>query len=430
MRIPPGSTHRSTTPRHKLLGRGLLLVLVGAAPRLAAETGDFSANGLLAVGVQDSQGGRSWSEAGLGRYLGKSDDGLQLQAHLGLLWQHSLDWSVSAHLRADNRGSGDGVQTVGLVEASVSRHFFLADDARLSLRLGQIFLPSTQEAIDPLWQSRYTLTLSSLNSWVAEEIRPIGLDLGWQSAPDSDYESALGAMLFGGNDSAGSLLAWRGFSLHDRLAVRNETVPLPALPSLQDPAQFGDQNDDGTRPIGRDLDSRVGYALHGRWGRSEHWRLVGSWFDNRGDRRLHRGEYAWDTRFAILGGHWRPHSDWDLAAEWLRGSSGMGSRSGPIFVDIDFSSAYVLASWSASPYWRLSLRADHFSIVDRDHSAAENNDDRGNAVTLAGFYSPTPQWRLGLEFIHSDSEHAAAASIGLPTETAGDSLRIEARYSF
>lgn len=430
MSIPHASPRRSTTPRHKLLSGGLLLLLVTAVTRLAAEDGDFSVNGLLALGGQDSQGGRSWSEAGLGRYLGDSTKSLQAQAHLGLLWQPTLEWSLSAHLRADNRGSGDGVQTVGLVEASVSRHFFLADDARLSLRMGQIFLPSTQEAVDPLWQSRYTLTLSSLNSWVAEEIRPIGLDFGWQSAPDSDYESALAAMVFGGNDSAGSLLAWRGFALHDRLAVRNETVPLPGLPSLQDPAQFGDQNDDGTRPIGRDLDSRAGYALHGHWGRSAHWRLVGSWFDNRGDRRLHRGEYAWDTRFAILGAHWRPHSEWELAAEWLRGSSGMGLRSGPAFVDIDFSSAYVLASWSASADWRLSLRADHFSIVDRDGSAAENNDDSGNAVTLAGFYSATPHWRLALEFTRSDSEHSAATSIGLPTETAGDSLRVEARYSF
>ncbi len=419
---------RSTSKRCRLNGDALLLVLILASPVLSAQDGDFSVSGVLAVGGHQGQGGRSWSEAGLGRYL--ADDDASLQAHLGVFWQPTLEWSLSAHLRADDRGSGDGIQTIGLVEASVSRHFFLADDARISVRIGQLFLPSTQEAIDPLWQSRYTLSLSSLNSWVAEEIRPIGVDTSWHSGADAEFESEFGTMLFAGNDSAGSLLAWRGFALHDRLAVRNETVPLPALPSLQDPLQFGDQDNDGARPIGRDLDGRVGYALHGRWGRSEHWRLVGTWFDNRGDRRLHRGEYAWDTRFSIVGASWRPHPEWDLAAEWMQGSSGMGLRSGPVFVDIDFRSAYLIASWSPDPRWRLSLRGDRFRVIDRDRTIAEDNDDSGDAVTAAGFYAPSERWRFGIEFIRTGSRHAAAASLGLPDETAGDSLRVEARYSF
>ena len=40
-----------------------------------------------------------------------------------------------------------------------------------------MFLPTSRENVDPLWQSPYTLTLSSLNTWIGEEVRLAGLDV-------------------------------------------------------------------------------------------------------------------------------------------------------------------------------------------------------------------------------------------------------------
>jgi hypothetical protein len=404
-----------------------LAIAMTCAPLLSAQAVDFDAQGFVAASVQDASGADSWLRDGLGRYLGDGTDA-SLQSHLGLHWSSDLTWDAFLHLRADSRrGSGDAF---GLVEAKFSRHWFLADDRRFSLTAGQMFLPSTREAVDPLWQSRYTLNLSALNSWIAEEIRPIGVQAALRSAPERDYTWELGAVGFGGNDSAGALLAWRGFALHDRLSVSTEHLPLPNLPSLADNGAFAGQDDRGSKPLGRDLDGRIGYAAHGRFGRVDLWQLRGALVDTRGDRDLHHGEYAWDTRFSVLGADWQPHPQWQLASEWMHGRSGMGSPERPAMVDIDFDAFYALASWTPNEIWRWSLRWESFDIDDRDGSAAEDNSDQGDGFTLSAFWTPRTDWRFAAEWSDIDSHHTAAADLGLPSETAGRSVRVEARYFF
>jgi len=417
-------------PIIRYAGVSLLLVLTVPAQAQADGGGLLIIEGLIALDVQQADPGTAWSRSGLGRYL-SDDAGIGgVQAHLGLDWQPSPNWTWTAQVRADNRGEARALQRIGVVAATVSRHWYFRDEARLTLQVGQDFLPTSLEAVDRLWQSRYTLSLSSLNSWIAEEIRPIGIDGHWRSAPDQVHGVEVGGRVFAGNDSAGSLLAWRGFAMHDRLSVLGESLPLPPLPSLADPAQFGEQRDIGTRPFGPDLDGRPGYALHGRVIREERWKLLASWFDNRGDRRLHRGEYAWDTRFRLLGAHWQVTPSWELAAESLRGKTGMGSTDAPAFVDVDFRSTYLLSSWSPNEAWRLSLRWERFAILDRDHSVAEDNSDRGRALAVAGIWTPGAHWRLGLEYLAADTSHAAADLLSQARETAGDSVRVEARYRF
>jgi hypothetical protein len=393
-----------------------------------AQAIEFDAQGLLTVGAQHASAQSSWLEQGLGRYLADGATEPSLQSHLGLHWSSDLSWNALVHLRADTReGSG---AALGLAEARFAKHWFLADDRRFTLTAGQMFLPTSREAIDPLWQSRYTLNLSALNSWIAEEIRPLGIQAALRSAAERDYSWELGVLGFGGNDSAGALLAWRGFALHDRLSVATEDLSLPRLQSLGDTGAFAGQKDSGTRPFGRDLDGRIGMAAHGHWGRGEFWQLRGALVDTRGDRDLHRGEYAWDTRFSVVGADWQVHPQWQLATEWMRGRSGMGSADRPAQVDIDFNAFYALASWAASETWRWSLRWERFEIQDRDGSAAEDNSDEGDGVTLTAFWTPRTDWRFAAEWSDIASDHAAAADLGLPRETAGRSVRVEARYYF
>jgi hypothetical protein len=99
-------------------------------------------------------------------------------------------------------------------------------------------------------------------------------------------------------------------------------------------------------------------------------------------------------------------------------------------VDIDFDAFYALASWTPNETWRWSLRWESFDIEDRDGSAAEDNSDQGDGITLSAFWTPRTDWRFAAEWSDIDSHHTAAADLGLPSETAGRSVRVEARYFF
>ena len=230
---------------------------------VAAAEGEFQAFGHLAASGSSTPDERSWRDGGVGRYLPAEP---RLSAHIGLLWQPSLDWDVRVHARLDS-DDGFGAAPIGLVEAFAARRLFSPSGAFWQIKAGQFFLPTSREAVDPLWQSPHHLSLSTLNSWIAEEFRPIGVDLSWRNAPQSEFETEWAATVFGGNDSAGALLAWRGFASHDRLTAFGEVLRLPSLPTLSE--GFAGQRDDGSKPFGPDLDGRPGYALRTRFGQRE-----------------------------------------------------------------------------------------------------------------------------------------------------------------
>lgn len=404
------------------MDRSLLFLALGLFPATACAEGELFVFGHLAVSGAATDSPDSWRRGGLGRWL---DDAPRVSGHLGLQWQPAIEWDVSLHARLDSDARG-GADALGLVEASASRAWFQDSGARWRLKAGQFFLPTSREAIDPLWQSPYHLNLSALNSWIGEEFRPIGADVSWRNAPDSVWEAEFGATVFGGNDSAGALLAWRGFASHDRLSVLGEVLTLPGLPTIAD--EFSGQRDDGTKPFGPDLDGRLGHSIRGRLGARDRWRLLGAWTDNRGDRALYRGEYAWATRFAQFGAEWWPHADWTIAAEHMIGHTGMGLPDAAR-VDARFKASYLLASWQASPTWRWSWRAERFRVVDQD-GVAEDNGDRGSGFTMTVFHEPDPHWRIGLEAQVLDTRHAASVLVGAPLETGGRSVRAEVRYRF
>ena len=77
----------------------------------------------------------------------------------------------------------------------------------------------------------------------------------------------MAAALFGGNDSAGTLLAWRGWAFGDHLVGAGETLPLPPLRTLADGGPFAAQRDGGTQPV-EELDDQPGYLVRARWDRA------------------------------------------------------------------------------------------------------------------------------------------------------------------
>ena len=230
----------------------------------------------------------------------------------------------------------------------------LTPQTALRLRAGLFFPPTSLENTEPLWQSPYTVTLSALNTWIGEEVRLTGLDARSCARPSGGDRFDLAGAVFGVNEPAGALLAWRGWSFGDRLTSAGERLPaasaaeLRAGPGLRRP---GDQ----TRPID-DLKHRIGWHARARWVRPGALRLQGAYTDNGGDRELYDGQYSWDTRFGQAGLEAKLGSSLTLVAEGAIGDTGMGPAvpGGP-YVDVHFKTAYALLSWTRGS-WRVTAR--------------------------------------------------------------------------
>lgn len=380
------------------------------------------------VGQVDST--ESWLNGGFGRFDQGGDAGQSRESFAVFDGQVAIDWHLSdtvlIHLHGLGRAEDalDTVDEVGLVEAFARWQILDSDSHILSSSFGIKFLPTSLENTDDLWQSPYTLTYSAWNSWIAHEFRPIGLEINYT------YQFASGGRLgvivnaFQGNDSSGAELAWGGWRHSQRLTTLGEVLPLPDLVSLRPGNSFADQRADGSKPFGPDLDDEIGYAAQLNY-RTPDFRINLTHVANNGDRRLYRGEYAWDTEFSVLGLQYRFSDRWILLGEFADGSSGMG----PVgtSVDIDFQTAYVMLSWN-NEWHRVSVRAETFEIEDRDGIVTDNSED-GSSFTLAYFYSPGA-WRIGIEYIETNVDRIAAQQSGFSPNNDGQQLSLEVRYVF
>ena len=397
----------------------------------SSQAGELLVDGVVSARGMRVEGQRSWLEGGFGR-LGESGGGARDaefaargQAHLGLDWRPSLEWLVHAHAAALAKPARARGRDAGLVEAFVLYRPEL--DARLSLRVkaGSYFPQTSRENVERLWSSPYTITLSALNSWIGEEVRLTGLEAGLVRKGDED-EFQLHAGGFGANDSSGTVLAWRGWAMGDRLVTLGEALPLPSLRSFRPDGAFASQRGDGTRPID-ELDGRVGWNARARWERRDAVLLQAAFLDNRGDRDLHRGQYAWRTRFFQAGLELRLAKGLRLIAEAADGTTGMGDRT-LAHVDVDFRAGYALVPWASGPL-RLSARYDRFRNRDRDGTTEPNGED-GDAVTLAAFFSPRSFLRLGAEYLDLRAQRPAALHSGFDPDTNARRATLELRLLF
>jgi len=409
----------------------VVTVIVGLPDLARARDSAWSSIGFTELGVAACSTPLSAADGGYGRLAcGDGAGSSYAQARIGLDYEPNLEWRAHLHGLLRVRDGSDVGRELGLVEAYVERNWHLEPGARLRLRLGQSFLGNSRENTGPLWTSPDTLTLSALNSWIAEELRPIGAELSWRRefSEDTSFEAGIGSIQ--GNDTSGALLAWRGFALHQRTAVLGENVSTAPLLSL-DPASgdFSLQRLYRTQPFGRDLDGRLGYSARGRL-QIGAWRALFTAADNRGDRRLYGDEYAWHTRFLIVGFEFADGGPLRVAGEWLQGHTQMGLSPLP-FVDAKFESAYLLGAWQFDPLWQLTLRAERFEIVEQDFSSAERNDETGHAQTIALIYTPSAAWRFALEYLRLNGTRPGLADErGATTDIGGNTLRFEIRRSF
>ncbi len=409
---------------------------VAAVPALGAEPP------LLIGFVRSSAGSIDTAPSYLAGGFGKLLDGgrpdkdsagaVVSEARLAVDWAPALGWGLFVHGVAREDAATEGLSAgSGLLEAYAERRLETESGHQWTLRAGQFFLPTSRENVGTLWTSPYTLTLSALNSWIAEEIRPIGVDIAWGHTFPNAHRLQLAGTVFGGNDTAGALLAWRGFSFNDRPTPTGRFVPLPPFPGRAE--LFPGQSREGTRAFGSDPDGRPGYAGRARWtAPGDRATAQVSAFLNQGDRGLHGAEYAWDTEFYRLSVETDLPAGLRLLGEWGSGTSLMGfappgGRS-VARVDISFNTYYLMVTreWSVL---RATARYDDFQVRDRDSTPLDDNRENGHAWTFALIARLGEQWRAGLEALDLKAVRPAARRAGTPPID-GDSLRAELRFAF
>src|SRR6185437_2508120 len=229
---------------------------------------------------------------------------LALDMPLAEVWRLHLDASAWGHAYQNS---------VGLTEAYLQFRPYPRNDLRLRVKAGAFYAPISLENRTEGWASPYTLSYSALNSWVAEELRTIGLEakvdwLGTRRGLPFDIDAVGG--VFGWNESAGTALANGGFILDDR-----------QTPIFDRAGKLESRAGGYVKPF-REIDGRAGYYggidlhLPGRI------LVTAVHYDNRADPASSDSVshlFAWHTAFNSAGARIEYGRGWTLIVQWLAG---------------------------------------------------------------------------------------------------------------
>ena len=300
-----------------------------------------------------------------------------------------------------------------VAEALVRYTPALSDHVGLDLRGGLFFPTISLENTDPAWLSPYTTTFSAINSWIGEEVRNLGVEAGPVVRLGGEAHLRLFGALTTRNDPNGTLLAWRGFALHDRVSGYADRIPLPPLKSFARPDLFPGQPR-YVQPL-REVDSRWSWST-GVSLTHPKYRVKALYQPQTANPAVFDGQqYAWRTGYLALGAA-RVFGPIELIAQTLSGETRMGLAPGNRnAVVVRFEAAYGLATWSSpGARHRTTLRYDAFRTRDRDDFILQDpNDETGDAWTFAYAFAPGARHRITTEFLRVDSKRTNRRDLGL-----------------
>lgn len=393
----------------------ILLFAVAGSAIAQQQPSSFQLHGFLAGRGIWVKSQPSWLEGGAGRFdvgAKNSDDRRTVHtevAQLGFDWT-PLTW-LSFH--ADGVGRHEPSRQAGRSAGLVQAYGDIYSE-HLSLRVGSFWLPTSRENVDPMWNSRYTITYSALNTWIGQEVRPMGVDL--QFSPN--FYITAGATAFRGNDTMGTELAARGWTFGNHLSVYGEPLPLPEENNTYST----------TKPIWKDLDKKTGYSERLRLQMPERAMIQFTHVDNRADLEpeLYDGQTLWQTRFNLIGGSIGTSGPVTLAAEWMNGSTAVGFPGGSYTMDFD--TTYVLLSQKKGTE-RWTIRGDRFTTKSKKTQPNDPGRESGHAITIAWFHE-VGKTRTGIEYAKVKGDRPGLASSGYDPNTGGSTITLEVRYGF
>lgn len=371
-------------------------------------------------------GERSWVERGLGKLRSGSDGAWKIEPQLGnanLIWQPQLGWSLSATVVGSVQG-GQPTQA-GLSQAYLSFRPMRSSDLAFSARAGLMWPPVSLEHESADWHVADSITPSAINSWIGEEVRPVAIEATIAAHLGPSQIRATAALL-AGNDTAGTLLTFRGWALHDRTTLAFNRQPLPPISGdlefIQAPF---------THPL-LDLHDgfghRPGFYAKLAWQPPAPVRLELFHYDNRTNPEEFNSdmEWGWRTEFDNLGLVAQLGDGFTLKGQALDGRTRMGfAMDGRRWVDNRFRSAFALLT---RPFGRIGLaaRVEAFGTRNRGSLADSDYDESGWSAMLAG----KREWgqMTGLvELLHVSSRREDREDLGLAPRQDQTQLQGEVR---
>ena len=394
---------------------------------IIAQSLSIETKGIVDFRLTSTSSSDSYIKGGLGKF--RYSDGTRFSiGHAGL----ETNVEITDHWSARVVGNGylDGEDdAIGLTEAFFKYQGLPSESGyRLSSRIGVFYPAISLEHIATGWASKDTLTGSTLNTWIGEEVRVAGLEgkltkLG--KFAGKSYDWSVTATVFKNNDPTGALLAWHGWTQSVRQTLYHESRPFPPRlsPELVDQASESD-------PF-RDVDGNPGFHIGGEWKKRRKGSFSFGYYDNQAKPFLiEQGNYGWKTRFYHLGGRWRFDHNLELTWQYLHGDTLMQNLQRQDIVNAGYGSGYIMLSKRWQKKHRFSVRLEEFSVDDRDSTELDNNDEYGKAATFSYQYRLSKGWFLSTEYNWIDSWRPSRSYINLPVDTTERQLQLSARYFF
>ncbi len=383
------------------------IALTCAAPNAQAQSAIFGPqtfHGLADLRVGAADGEKSWLDGGFGKTSRSGgDDGVSL-AEAALEWKPRFNFALSGVVSAEYQPKTDPKLDLG--EAYLKLRAPPQAWGRISARAGLFYPPVSMENDGVAWTNPDMLSSSAINSWIGEEVKVAGVELTY-ARPVGDGEVSATGAVFGWNDTAGTLLAFRGWALGGLKIGADTSVPLPPLSAFATPRQ-GEED----YPV-RELDHRAGAYGRVEWRMPSGVSLNAFYYDNGGnltavDKDV---QWAWRTRFLNLGLQYEPDEKTKFLAQAMTGNTRFGfpyQGTGPIWFDVDFHAAYLLVRRRMGAD-TVSGRLDGFGVDDRTLKAIDNNAEHGWAATAAWRHPLTSHADLVVEALHVDSNRPSRA---------------------
>jgi hypothetical protein len=349
-----------------------------------------------------ADGERSWLDGGFGkgRYGNGNGDSLRVRPHLaeaGVVWQPHLSWALTGTIAAVYQ---EGQQhPIDLSEAFLAVRPLPLDGTRISIRAGLFWPPVSLEHSGPEWAVTNSITPSAINSWIGEEVKLAGVEFNATRMLGS-HRLTLTLATFGGNETSGTLLTFRGWALHDEKATAFGLQPLPRLNGFMTGAQGA-----RTRPL-VEIDDKIGFYVKLGWAPPGPFEIQYFHYDNLGDPQELGGnkQWGWRTRFDHLGAILDLGPSTRLIGQALTGTTLMGyPRGGPQrWVNTRYRSAFLMATRTIGP-GTLSARIETFDTRNHGSVVLAEDDETGWSANAAIRWPLASFATLLGEALHIDS---------------------------
>jgi len=257
------------------------------------------------------------------------------------------------------------------------------------------------------WSVVNTITPSAINTWVGEEVKVVGIEPTLRFAL-GDQNFTTTAAVFEFNDTAGTLLSFRGWALDTLKATATSDFPLPNRSPFLDRAQ---QNATESTD---NVDHNPGWYARAAWAPPWPFGLSVFYYDNRGNPQVFQSDlqWGWRTRFWNVGLNADLTPTTKLLAQGMAGSTIMGADTdGEPWVHTNYQSVYVLITQKLGP-WSVTGRAETFATQEHGSEMPPGSGENGWALTAAARINLTRNLTFLAEAMNVESDRDNRVTLG------------------